>query len=60
MSLVNKLFNAGILILVLVFAQAVLFNGPVLLTFPGLLLGLLVLAGLRYALKRLLKNKTGV
>jgi hypothetical protein len=58
--MVDKLFNAGLLILVIVFAQAILFKGPVLITLPGLIIGILVLVGLRYALTRLLKNKTGV
>jgi hypothetical protein len=56
----DKLFNAGLLILVIAFAQAILFKGPVIVTLPGLIVGILVLVALRYALTRLLKNKTGV
>jgi hypothetical protein len=51
--MVNKLFNAGLLILVISFAQAILFKGPVIVTIPGLIVGIVVLVGFRYIFNRI-------
>ncbi len=58
--MVDKIFNAALLILVIAFAQAILFKGPVLITLPGLIVGVLILVVLRYTLARLLKKKSDV